>query len=90
VQKIVLERPETRRAAEKPKQNTRRPRGGGKDPKQCPSVERAVGTEVQEEMASTLTAAIADVQIKPKRLPKIGKCVWFAAKCVSGLLPQME
>ena len=36
VQKIVLERPETRRAAVKPKQNTRNPQGGGRDPKQCP------------------------------------------------------
>ena len=36
VQKIVLERPETRRAANKPKQNTHSPQGGGKDPKQCP------------------------------------------------------
>jgi hypothetical protein len=36
LQKILLERPETRRAADKPKQNKRRPQGGGKDPKQCP------------------------------------------------------
>jgi hypothetical protein len=30
--------PETRRAADKPKQNTRSPQGGGKGPKQCPGV----------------------------------------------------
>ena len=36
VQKIVLERPVTRGAADKQKQNTRRPPGGGTGPKQCP------------------------------------------------------
>jgi hypothetical protein len=36
LQKIVLERPETRRVAVKPKQNTRSPQGGDRDPKQCP------------------------------------------------------
>jgi hypothetical protein len=33
--------PKPKRAADKPKQNTRRPQGGGKDPKQCPGDGRA-------------------------------------------------
>ena len=48
LQKIVLERPETRRAVVKPKQNTRSPQGGGRDPKQCPGDERAMEAEIGE------------------------------------------
>lgn len=36
---------ETRRAAAKPKQNTRCPQGGGKDPKQCPGDVQSMGLE---------------------------------------------
>jgi hypothetical protein len=50
LQKIVLERPETRRAAGKPKQNTRSPQGGGKDPKQCPG--DAQGYEIRNDQAT--------------------------------------
>jgi len=35
--------PKPVRAADKPKQNTRRPQGGGKDPKQCPGDVRSMG-----------------------------------------------
>jgi hypothetical protein len=57
--------PKPVRAAVRPKQNTRSPQGGGKGPKQCPGDAQSQGTEIQEEMVSTLTAAIADVQIRP-------------------------
>jgi hypothetical protein len=43
VQKIVVEGPETRRAAAKPKQNKRSPQGGGEDPKQCPGDAQSMG-----------------------------------------------
>jgi hypothetical protein len=52
VQKIVLERPETRRAAFKPKQNTRSPQGGGKDPKQCPGDAQGHGREIRNDQAA--------------------------------------
>jgi hypothetical protein len=51
-QKIVLERPETRRAAVKPKQNKRRPQGGGRDQKQCPGDAQGSWTGDQRERFS--------------------------------------
>jgi hypothetical protein len=48
VQNIVLERPETRRAAVKPKQSPRSPQGGGPGPKQCPGRLKSKGLETRE------------------------------------------
>jgi hypothetical protein len=42
----------TRRAAGKPKQNTRSPQGGGKDPKQCPGDAQGHGREIRGDQAT--------------------------------------
>jgi len=41
----------------KPKQNTRSPQGGGKDPKQCPGDAQSGGLEIKDSMARTLEIA---------------------------------
>jgi hypothetical protein len=60
VQKIVLERPETRRAAGRPKQNTRRPQGGGRDPKQCPGDTQRQWTRDMRDIVGTRVGRAAE------------------------------
>ena len=62
LQKIVLERLETRRAAVRPKQNKRRPQGGGPGPKQCPGAVRAGnrGSQIDDNRDQTAEMFSAD------------------------------